>query len=54
MISEEKGIFSVGKIRNKTFEISRFWNGWKAGKKVFKIDKPGKQQSSKVLYRVLF
>ena len=24
MISEEKGIFSVGKIRNKTFEVSRF------------------------------
>lgn len=32
MISEEKGIFSVGKIRNKTFEISRFleWvESWK-------------------------
>jgi hypothetical protein len=55
MISDEKGIFSVGKIRNKTFEISRFLEWWKAGKKVFnKIDKPGKQQSSKVLYRVLF
>jgi branched-chain amino acid aminotransferase len=24
MISDEKGIFSVGKIRNKTFETSRF------------------------------
>ncbi|PZU25301.1 MAG: aminodeoxychorismate lyase [Chryseobacterium sp.] len=32
MISEEKGIFSVGKIRNKTFEVSRFleWvESWK-------------------------
>ena len=32
MISEEKGIFSVGKIRNKTFETSRFleWvESWK-------------------------
>lgn len=32
MISEEKGIFSVGKIRNKTFEASRFleWvESWK-------------------------
>jgi branched-chain amino acid aminotransferase len=37
MISDEKGIFSVGKIRNKTFEISRFLEWWKAGKKVFKI-----------------
>jgi branched-chain amino acid aminotransferase len=24
MISDEKGMFSVGKIRNKTFETSRF------------------------------
>ncbi|PJJ67901.1 aminotransferase class IV [Chryseobacterium geocarposphaerae] len=32
MVSEEKGIFSVGKIRNKTFEVSRFleWvESWK-------------------------
>ena len=32
MISEEKGIFSVGKIRNKTFKVSRFleWvESWK-------------------------
>lgn len=32
MISDEKGVFSVGKIRNKTFENSRFLElveGWK-------------------------
>jgi branched-chain amino acid aminotransferase len=33
MISDEKGIFSVGKIRNKTFETSRFLNGRKLEKK---------------------
>ncbi len=34
MISEEKGIFSVGKIRNKTFETARFSElvaSWKSG-----------------------
>lgn len=50
MISDEKGIFSVGKIRNKTFENTRFLElveGWKKKASINKIDKPGKQQSSK-------
>lgn len=35
MISEEKGIFSVGKIRNKTFEVSRFLEWVESWKKSF-------------------
>ena len=35
MISEEKGIFSVGKIRNKTFENSRFSELVESWKKSF-------------------
>lgn len=34
LISDEKGIFSVGKIRNKTFETSGSRNLLKTGKKV--------------------
>ncbi|WET51688.1 aminotransferase class IV [Chryseobacterium indologenes] len=35
MISDEKGIFSVGKIRNKTFETSRFTELVESWKKSF-------------------
>lgn len=35
MISDEKGIFSVGKIRNKTFECSRFLELIESWKKSF-------------------
>ena len=35
MISDEKGIFSVGKIRNKTFETSRFSELVESWKKSF-------------------
>ncbi|WBV61631.1 aminotransferase class IV [Chryseobacterium camelliae] len=35
MISEEKGIFCVGKIRNKTFEASRFLEWVESWKKSF-------------------
>ncbi|MEY8759863.1 aminotransferase class IV [Chryseobacterium tongliaoense] len=35
MISDEKGIFSVGKIRNKTFESSRFLEMVESWKKSF-------------------
>ncbi|PWN70290.1 aminodeoxychorismate lyase [Chryseobacterium phosphatilyticum] len=37
MISDEKGVFSVGKIRNKTFETSRFQELVESWKKSFSL-----------------